>query len=531
MQREVQVRAYDLGGFGDIAGALRVASHLKKHGFDVGINPSSGSALSKLHILVPDVPISSGKAQIHVDVAGHYRNGRLNPNSRVPHIYSEDMDHLGDRSRIVPIYIKSGLRKVRQQVPFELRGVNLNPMFYRPLREWELPKPRERDVRSMIAESMFPRNHSLNAQKRIKLEKILESADRIGFAHINPEVTAFFTHPFMEALDEASRNYEGRFVLGLFFGENLEKKIANDAYARGYNVVTRQGGYLAGDSRKPVLLFLGPQSQMTTTSLFLSSTMPNLVTGDLSLSDGLYSLVAMGGQGFFYDSPIWKVPTQMELIRIFGDYSEELGQTFSAGSHGGKHASQIGRPLAASVLGNPKLAEDYRRNMRQAVVDEITKRFGPMAFEQTDSGLYVPRGAPFLFQDTTENVVRALSENPELLREVDGKRRDIMVRGPIFVATSVMEPLPSFDWFQEGIENNKNYLSSHDSHLKFDSKLEEKKFINYFNSSYLINEKINENIETKIKVVYGLPKYNGFNKYYNNLESSLTFLKYSTMFK
>jgi hypothetical protein len=57
---EVIVRAYDLGGFGDVAGAMRMASYLSRQGFRTKIKSFSPSALSKLQILNPDVTFGNG---------------------------------------------------------------------------------------------------------------------------------------------------------------------------------------------------------------------------------------------------------------------------------------------------------------------------------------------------------------------------------------------------------------------------------------------------------------------------------------
>ena len=104
---EVEVRAYDRGGFGDIAGAMRVASHLNRGGLPTFIKPTSQSAFQKLKILESDSPvrfISDGR--IKVDVAGHYNDAK---GVSIPHQYSEDMDHEANRRNIVPLYIKSGI--------------------------------------------------------------------------------------------------------------------------------------------------------------------------------------------------------------------------------------------------------------------------------------------------------------------------------------------------------------------------------------------------------------------------------------
>src|SRR3989338_741541 len=108
------VRAYDLGGFGDIAGAMRVASYFQRTGIHTCLDPKSESARKKLTILSPDVAqnglISETKGPVvQVDIAGHYRDSRNHSNGDVPHHFTEDMDNPQSRRMVVPIYLKTGL--------------------------------------------------------------------------------------------------------------------------------------------------------------------------------------------------------------------------------------------------------------------------------------------------------------------------------------------------------------------------------------------------------------------------------------
>jgi|SRR3989344_803656 len=141
----VIVRAYDLGGFGDIAGAMRVASYFNRSGLEVQIKGTSPSALQKLGVLKPDVHYGNGDIDhpeaIQVDIAGHYHDNRNSPNKDVPHHFTEDMDNPGNRRKVVPIYLKSGMQKQFLSGQVGTMPVNLNmmahaPLFYRPFREW-----------------------------------------------------------------------------------------------------------------------------------------------------------------------------------------------------------------------------------------------------------------------------------------------------------------------------------------------------------------------------------------------------------
>ncbi len=159
MRKPITIRAWDLGGFGDIAGAMRVASHLSSGGLEVIIRATGPGALNKLNILQPDVDVAANQVPdenryLHVDVAGHYFDNRTDMDmGKVPHIFIEDMDNPQNREGIVPVYVKSGLVAKGRQVSEEMCGSVQNPMFYRPFREWDLPKPGERNVKALIMEA------------------------------------------------------------------------------------------------------------------------------------------------------------------------------------------------------------------------------------------------------------------------------------------------------------------------------------------------------------------------------------------
>jgi len=86
-KQAIVVRAYDLGGFGDIAGALRVTDYLSKLGNNVGIRPMSNSAKQKIDLLAPNYPhiTNQDEAELIVDVAGHYNDSRLKNELVIPY--------------------------------------------------------------------------------------------------------------------------------------------------------------------------------------------------------------------------------------------------------------------------------------------------------------------------------------------------------------------------------------------------------------------------------------------------------------
>src|SRR3989344_6660142 len=197
----------------------------------------------------------------------------------------------------------------------------------------DLPKPGERNPRQQIVEVLAekgvltPRNNGLIA-----------SMDKIGFAHISPEIqesspSGIITHPYFKALKCASVNDDKKYALGLFINGELETRISISAIKENWNVLNSCGTKFHGDPKYPTLIFLGPQQQTTVSGLFLSSDIPNLVTGDLSLSDALYGLIAMDGPAFYYETPGWKAPTFNELFNIFGRVAPDLGNIFMFGSN------------------------------------------------------------------------------------------------------------------------------------------------------------------------------------------------------
>jgi hypothetical protein len=61
--------------------------------------------------------------------------------------------------------------------------------------------------------------------------------------------------------------------------------------------------------------------------------------------------------------------------------------------------------------------------IRESLQRVIIERFGKTALQEGSDGFYLAPGAPFLIQDATANVVRALDEEPELFAEVDNIRK------------------------------------------------------------------------------------------------------------
>ncbi|MBI2667017.1 hypothetical protein HYX13_05380 [Candidatus Woesearchaeota archaeon] len=454
---DVEVRAYDLGGYGDIAGAIRLASHLQRTGFNTVLYAASDSALSKARTLQPDVPIKQtpSEARILLDVAGHYKDNRNRNEAEVPHLYVEDMDNPQSRSTAVPLYLKTGLKSVGKQIEAKYGGFSQNPLFYRPFREWDLPQPNQRDVRKLLLDAFSPSpSHSSSDSKaettamsqidaRSELEKALQRVERFAFGHFRPHLERddFFNSPYLHLVTKMAEEYDTRFALGFFFGGNLENEIAEKAEKMGYGVVRKNKNiFQAGNSKMPVLIFLGPQPQLRTTSLFLSANMPNIVTGDLSLSDALYGVLAQEGPAFFYDCPSWKRPTFDELSVIMSKLSISQCAFFNAMSSkedGGFNSISRDQDFESNLEPNLGFLDkelhysEYRDAMQQALRKEIVNRFGRRwkwngtLSGRSESDFFIPSGVPFFLQDATEAVVRKLYDNPKAYAEIEESRKRI----------------------------------------------------------------------------------------------------------
>jgi len=442
---EVNVRAYDLGGFGDIAGAMRVASFLQRRGLPTQITYCQDSAQDKLRILNPDTPVrvSSGDdfdSAIQIDIAGHYGDRRVRKNKNVPHAFTEDMDNSQNRKKETPLYLKSGLTPKKSTLLLEIRTAEYVPMFYRPFREWELPKPEERDARTQIREAYRAQQAPIK-KLTSKVIRTLEKTDKIGFAHFNPGTTAqdLFSHPYFSIMQRAHQNTKIKLGVGVFFNKQTEKEVAARGIKNNWNVVRSDGTIERYCLTNPTIFCLGPQPQTTTTGLFLSANIPNLVTGDLSLSDAMYGLIAMNGPAFFYETAPWKGPTFNELTVMFNNSSiKEFAAKwlFTVGSNPLKVYKGLNEEdeLYMASLDNllktfayNKTNTEYRIAMQKVIRREVRKRFGEVQVQARgiSKGFYIQPGAPYLLQDATESVVDSLRANQTFFAKVEKARERI----------------------------------------------------------------------------------------------------------
>jgi hypothetical protein len=400
---------------------------------------SSGKAVGKMNILRPDVPYSSGGLDFHpeavqLDVAGHYRDDRVGENNDVPHVYSEDMDHENDKGNLVPVYLKSGLRNIRVSVPREAGLDVFSPMFYRPYREWELPKPGERDFKKQIADILAPKVVGGNG-KDFTLP--LDAVEKMGFAHTSFGLNAgtLLRQPYLQSIMSAQRASGQKFGVGVFLQQDV--RFRAEVKDGGWNLVDSDGSVEYYYPDRPTLFCLGAQPQATTTGLFLSANIPNLVTGDLTLSDAIYGLIAMEGPAFFYETASWKFPTHSQLFRILQTKSELVARDYLHGSNNAywylmnldQNGIAAARDHITRLFVDGNAGQKYRDGMRDALRDEIRTRFGDV---QVDGGLegkfYIQPGARYLFQDATAQVATALVMDDVFRMKMDRARDKIAGR-------------------------------------------------------------------------------------------------------
>jgi len=427
-KKDVIVRAYDLGGFGDIAGALRVTDYLARQGKSVGVLPIGDSARTKLNVLAPNYShaIKDGvSSDLVVDVAGHYGDSRVGFSIPVPHLFIEDMDNSPDRQSKVPLYIKTGL--VNKGVSDDVKscGVPTNPLFYRPFSEEEIPARKDLDPLELMVQQLFRRNSVDRCS--VFLNKIvcaaLDGVSKIGFAYYRPDVnTCILVEAYIRTLKSVAKDSTGeRFAVGLFLSPDKEAQVIQSVENQELNCVSHQHTVIK-DPNFLTLVLLGPTPQLETSKMFLSATIPPQVTGDLSLSDALYFLIARDGQGFFYDCPNWKKPTRDELEKLIGN---DVARIF-------RYDCQDVR----KVFSDQKSMDEYRKNMRVALEAEIRKRFG--AINLVDGRIQY--GTPFLFQDAAGLSIDALINNKELRARVENTRERI---SPQKTKNNTNKPVPA----------------------------------------------------------------------------------------
>lgn len=418
---DIIVRAYDLGGYGDIAGALRVTDYLARTGNNAGILPMSPSAREKLEQLAPHyqhtLSENSPKCKLIVDVAGHYLDSRVSFTPPMPHLFIEDMDNPSNREHLVPIYIKTGLVQKEISPRVKSCGIPNNPLFYRPFNEDEIPSKKILDPLELILKQIERTTEIRNAKKEIArtASSLLKTTTKIGFAHFKPDTSlaAILRSQYFNLIKIASQNSNEKYLLACFIQPEKKAILNNLSFAEEYstfNIISKDF-IIINDASKPTIAILGPTPQLETSKMFLSSTIPPLVTGDLSLSDAMYFLLAKKGPGFFYDCPGWKQPTRNELSNILAVQNPKTSRCFNFDNE------------FDGILAEQKQIDDYREQMRHAINAEIQKRFGIEATKTKDQK--IPYGAPFLFQDAAGLAIDKLLTDEKLKEQTEQKRTNM----------------------------------------------------------------------------------------------------------
>lgn len=480
---DVVIRAYDLGGYGDIAGALRVTDYFSRQGIDVGILPDSKGAKEKLLTLEPNCSwIVNQEAEfgaVLVDVAGHYLDNRSSGTSQPPHFFVEDMDNTSDRTKEVPLYLKTGFVKKPLPDNLKITGLQAQPLFYRPYKEHDLPTRSAIDPLEIITKHLEAKTKLTGAEKEKYVAEVfsaLNGIDNVGIAHYQPGVGSqdILESAYLEGVISAAKNSNKKYAVCLFVNSGIEKRLRYLLHEEGQkiNLVSANGVKII-DSKAPYIILLGPTPQDKVSKLFLASNIPPLVTGDLSLSDQLYFLLAKDGPGFFYDCAGWKAPTQKELDKLLcsrlgvkdtADFcsidgivdgiAEKLpdislndfvlfAKTFSVWAGFGwvdNSSAQRNEKLdrftrskmsyvkkctdkVVKVLIDGQEMSRYTTGMRRALSLEIKERFGKEPV--VENGRIIDK-SPFLFQDCASIVVKSLLENKEMHETAEKRRQELI---------------------------------------------------------------------------------------------------------
>ncbi|MBI3052025.1 hypothetical protein HYY74_06250 [Candidatus Woesearchaeota archaeon] len=423
----IVIRAYDFRGYGDVGAAIRIGQHLKDEGYSVLLSANQSSVIPKARFLGSSLPMVDGPAEgLQVDVIGTILTADSDYLRSPPHMFISEMAvGWNPKSLKVPVAIMP-----------KLIGDSSQPMFYRPQEENLLPRYRQVDVNELLLWQMG-KEHDVAG-----LEKLLSDSERVGFGYFPfteySEASDFFKHPYVKALEMAA--CKSRLTLCLFSNPDMERRLTNRAIGF-YGVVSSSGKFTKGKPGTPSLVFIGGVPQLIAGALFMKANMPNLVTGDLSLSDSLYFLLAHEGPGFFYDSAIHKYGNELDLVQLFS--SDEAVRTAFIGGSGitTHHYRQYLTTCQTNeeVLNAAAAAftdDAYPRRLSAALKSEIARRY-----KLADVEVALAGGSPVFIQDAVEKAVRELLEDPLKLQEVESMRSEFYSsRGLPFTHTSAHQP-------------------------------------------------------------------------------------------
>ena len=402
---DVTIRVFELGGFGDVVAAVKMGEALSEQEHTVTYQLHDLKVKHKFDTLFPGLKSAftynnETHGELTIAVIG---NGYNTCND----VFVGEFDYL-ESSPNRPVTIMPGLSDYYAYVdtPFNRRAQHsavkefslLTPMFYAPYRLDALPKPGEENIREVIIENVW-------SMKSDKARDMLYKSERIGVCYAAmPESIVKFANQLRIASNGFARKRLGVAVLS---DANTEKKVKEQLLEKGGYAIIGSDAKIEGDANSKVLVaMLGTKPQTVTTSLFFSSEMPNLVTGDGSLSDAIYALTFLNGQGFFYEPNPWKSQTTEGITKLMSRQSENAERSFSQAAKFLQRYSygKIDRNPIASVLSSERNMDSYTKGQR----DSFLK-----AFRSAHSEGVTPEAVTV--QGTIGRVVEELAAKPALL--------------------------------------------------------------------------------------------------------------------
>ncbi len=421
---DVLIRAVNLGGYGDVASAQRMASHLQQRGISSALFVSDIRTSDVLDIIGCDVPYYDGTEVLHsariiLDTPSVPKKFQsFSEPHYVPHLLVQDMNKEADFSKSSGLFLQPGFERRGAAVIAErFGGYGVSPLFHRPYHEQDLPMPGEFDARQILL------SHDLS------LESLVSAADKIMFMHVAPSHSALqvLSGSYLRSVGEASKQSGQKYFVGIIGSCLWESELRYDDALScvPYSVRFSDGQIRVGANPDVLLSFLGSFSQVDAESLFISASAPCIMTGNLSLSDAMYSLMARKGQGFFYDAPIWERNTFRGLINALGQ-REKTAQIFIGNSmKGSQFEQEFKSSIFSQVFYDDGACKEYSEGMRDALWQMVERLHGAAR----PSGLSfpaIPYNSSFIIEDAAEAVVRTLLYEPGLLAEINARRQSIV---------------------------------------------------------------------------------------------------------
>lgn len=361
----------DLGGFGDVVSSIKIGEALQAKGHQVSyyMDDDSQSLPGKLNAIFPDLAATYRTTQDIVSDTTSLRINVVGPILSRPDIYvSEFNDECPHFPLPSAAYIctgvsaKEGDRAVLPRpVPMGMFSFHV-PMFYAPYRKAELPEPGEEDIRSVITGSV---RHSFEPDAL----KAINNCEMIGVCYTNNE--ADLVSFSMQAAVASAASGKRIGIVAFQPGETEHQDTIMKRCERGsLSCIATDGSLLGGEGSAVTVIMLPSVPQTVSTRILWASEMPNVVTGDHSLSDAMHALAFGNGQGFIYEMNRWKHNLCMEMASLIAKHDASSGSLFYGCTDSLWVPERYHSNLIASVLAG-KARDSYAEAQRSALQGAI----------------------------------------------------------------------------------------------------------------------------------------------------------------